>query len=175
MDFLTELKRLLDAEATPLLDPLSELTKAQAGLLEAINKRNSDISMQVEEIYDIVKEADENARELKSAAKREAQLLNALIEITDLLDNSVQFMRSAGAVHAETLAAKREEALTASGLERVGDIGQRLDPGLHTVAFAEHSETPFETVIKVVECGYTYRGKVLRKATVIISKGGNNE
>jgi len=174
MDYITELKKLLDAETLPLSDPLSELTQTQVELLEAINRKNADVSMQVEEIYDIIKDADENAKEVKNAARRETQALNGLMAMDGLLDDSVRFMRSVGANHAESVAAKSEEILIACGLERIREAGQRFDPNLHTVVSAEYSEIPFESVIRVIESGYIYRGKVLRKATVIISKGSGN-
>ena len=171
MNFAAELKKLLDAEEVPPHDPLAELTQANARLLESIVKNGSDVSMQVEEIYDIIKETDDNARELKIAAKREKLLLGSLIDFCDLLDSLLQYVRRTGADHAETIAAKKEEALDACGVETVGYLGQMLDPRIHTVASAEESDAPFESVIRILESGYTYRGNVVRKATVIISKG----
>ena len=175
MNFEAELKKLLDAEEFPPLDPLVELARAQAGALEAIHKHSSDVSMQVEEIYDIVKEADENAKEAKNAAKRESLLLSSLFAVNDLLDSMLQFAQNTGAIHAETIAAKREEHMNACGVERVGFPGQTLDPRIHTVASAEESDAPFESVTRVLESGYLYRGNVARKATVIISKGKESQ
>ena len=174
MNFEAELKKLLDAEDPPPLDQLAELAKAQIGVLDSINKAGAGISLQVEEVYDIVKEADENARGLKSAAKRESLLLGGMIAVNDLLDSVLQFLRSSGAEHAAAVEAKREEALIACGLEMYDGLGQRLEPRLHTVASAEYSEAPPETVIRSLETGYAFRGNVIRKATVIISMGSEN-
>ena len=174
MDFGKELKKLLDAEETALLDPLSELTRTQSGVLEAIQKTGSDISHQVEEIYDIVKTADVNTREIKSAAKRESTLIAGLITLSDLLDSVLMYMKSAGAIHASTIAAKKDEVLGSCGLEAYDGLGQQLDPRYHTVASAEYSEAPHESVTRVLENGYIYRGNVTRKATVIVSKGSEN-
>ena len=171
MDFAAELEKLLSAEESPPIDPLVELVRAHAGALKDIHKGSSGISMQVEEIYDIVKESDENAKETKNAAKRESLLLNAFFIVNDLLDSLLFNPLLAGGVHTEALAAKREETLQACGIERIGCRGQMLDPRIHTVASAEESEAQRETVTRVLESGYLYRGNVARKATVIISKG----
>ena len=174
MNFAAELKKLLEAEESPPTDPLAELSRAQAELLEAIHKTDSGISLQVEEIYDIVKESDENAKEIKNAAKRESALLGALIAVTDLLDSLLQHIQHTGAAHVETIAAKMDEALNACGLEKLGFIGQQLDPRQHSVASAEFSGAPLESVVRVLENGYMYRGNVIRKAAVIISKGSES-
>ena len=174
MDFRIELKKLMDAEETTPLDPLTELSRAQMGLFEAIQKTGTGISLQVEEVYDIVKEADENTRELKSAGKRESSLLSSLIAMSDIVDSLLQHMQSAAEVHAATIAAKRADTLSGCKLEMYDGMGERLDPRYHTVATAEFSDAPSETVIKTLESGYIYRGNVIRKATVIISKGSEN-
>jgi len=171
MNFATELKKLLEAEEFPPDDPLAELARAQTELLDAIYKNNSGVSLQVEEIYDIVKDSDEKAREAKNAVKREGVLIGALVAVNDLLDSLLQYVQQTGAVHAEAVAAKRDEALNACSLEKYGALGQQLDPRIHTVASAEVSGAPLESVIRVLENGYIYHGNVIRKATVIISKG----
>jgi molecular chaperone GrpE (heat shock protein) len=61
--------------------------------------------------------------------------------------------------------------MKACSLEQLGFLGERLDPRLHTVASAEYSSAPLESVIRVLESGYVYRDRVVRKATVVLSKG----
>ena len=171
MDFEAELKKLLAAEENLPIDPLSELTLAQVKVLDSISKRNTDISIQVEEIYDIVKDADENAREVKNAAKRETILLDGLIAISDLLDSVLEHILQANPGHANVIGAKREEIIKACGVDKISMPGMLLDPRLHTVVAAEYSEKPIEEITRVLENGYEYRGKIVRKSTVIISKG----
>ena len=170
MDFAAELQLLLHEEEPPPIDPLTELALTQAGILDNIQKNNENLSLQVEEIYDIIKEADENAKELKNAVKRENALLSALVGLCDLLDSLLPYTQE----HSQTIAAKKEEATDLCGLERLGLPGERMDPRLHTAASAEYSGAPPESIIRVLESGYAYRGKVIRKATVIISKGEEN-
>ena len=170
MDFAIELQKLL-AEETPLLDPLAELAKSQLMTLESITKNTSDISLQVEEIYDIVKDSDENAKEIKNAAKREEALLASLVAVNDLIDTLLQHFAASDTSHITVIAAKREEILRACGIEKTGYPGQMLDPKIHTVAAAEKSEAPRESITRVLESGYIYKGSIVRKATVIVSTG----
>ena len=170
MDFAAELQKLLHAEEPPPIDPLAELAQAQTELLDSIQKNGANLSLQMEEVYDIIKDADENAREVKAAAKRENMLLSGLVAMGDLLDNLLPYMQE----HGQTIAAKKEDAMSACGLERLGYIGERLDSRLHTVASAEYSGAPPESIIRVLESGYAYNGKIIRKATVILSKGAEN-
>ena len=181
MDFAAELKKLLDEEDNPPTDPLAELAQAQAVLLEGIHKTCSDISkkvsdfsLQVEEVYDIVKDADENEREVRSAAKRELQLIGSLIAMSDMLDDILFFFDFRDISNTEAISSKRDDILNTCSLESYESQGRRLDPRLHTVAAAEFSDEPFETVTHVLESGYIYRGNVIRKAKVIISKGREN-
>lgn len=174
MDFAAELEKLLQAEESPPLDLLEELAMTQAELLGSLQEllgsqqqNNESLSLQVEEIYDIVKESDENAKEVKAAAKRENMLVNGLISLCDLVDGLLPHLQE----HSRTVDAKKMEAVDACGLEPLGFPGERLDPRLHTVAGAEYSDAPMESVIRVLESGYAYHEKLIRKATVILSKG----
>lgn len=64
-----------------------------------------------------------------------------------------------------------DEALTRSGVERVPTVGQVFDPGVH--AAVEHVEAPEPagTVLREVLPGYTTGGRLLRAASVVVSKG----
>jgi molecular chaperone GrpE (heat shock protein) len=171
MDFAAELQKLLNAEEIPPVDPLSELVIAHAQLLDNLQKNNNGISLQVEEIYDIIKESDENSKEVKNAAKRESILLDSLVAMSDLLDSLLPYVQE----HIQVVADKKEEAMKPCGLEPLGFLGERLDPRLHTVVSAKVCDAPLESIVCVLESGYVYRGKILRKAKVIISKGDENE
>ena len=171
MDFALELQKLLNEEEIPLQNPLEEIAKSQLNMLEKVTKNSSEISLQVEEIYDIIKDSEENAREIKNAAKREETLLGGFIAINDLLDSIIQYMPNTDMSHIKVINGRRDEVLSACGIEKTGFTGQKLEPKLHTVASAEQSEAPHETITQVLESGYTYRGNITRKATVIVSKG----
>jgi len=171
MDFAAELQKLIDAEDAPPLDPMAELALGQAALLEDIRKREENLSLQVEEIYDIIKESDDNEKAAKAALKRETRLLESLLAITDLTDDVLRYLSERGAAHIEAIAAKLDEAISACGVERFGAPGEQLDPRLHTVISAEESDFPFEQVTRVLQSGCAYNGKLIRKASVVVSNG----
>ena len=171
MDYLTELQKLLKEEDAPVLDSHLELSQSQLKLMEAIYKRNTDISMQVEEIYDIIKDADQNANEVASAARRERLLLESLMSLNDLLGDVLLVLSDTHFEHLEAISGKVEEILDICNLEITTALGQRLDPRIHEVVAAESSDEPVEAVIRILEHGYEYREKVLRKGKVIVSKG----
>ena len=167
MAFAAKLKKILHIGKKRPIENLLELTRAQTELLGNLGKRGDDLSLQIEEIYDIVKGADENTKELGAAVKRETLLLHSLVAVSDLLEGLLPCIPQ----HEKTILAKKEEYLHACGLEQLGFVGERLDPRMHTVASAEHSDAPVESVVRVLESGYAYRGKIVRKATVVLSKG----
>ena len=170
MDFTSELQKLLTLEESPPFDTFTELAQAQMTFFECIQKNDSNISLQVEEIYDIIKDYDDNAKEVKTAVKRENILVSGLVSLGDLLDTLVPYVQG----HDQALTVKKDDILNACGVELLGFVGEQLDPRLHTVASAVFSEAMIESVIDVLEYGYVYRGKVIRKATVILSKGAEN-
>ena len=171
MDFQAELQKLIDEEISPPLDPIIEIAKAQAVVLEEIKKREENISLQVEEIYDIIKESDENAQKVKSLEKSKWLLIENMANIVDLLDTVLSTTKEYDEPSISAINLKLEESMHVCGLERLGVVGEHIDHRLHEVLSAEFSLLPFETVIKVIRSGFSYNGKPVRKAAVIVSKG----
>ena len=178
MNFEAELEKLLAREQGPL--PRYELTEVLAegrALLEALNKRQADLSLQVEEIYDLAKEAD--ARELREALKAERgrlqQVLAAAFGLSDLLEHFCVYAGRSGSPELEyqgqLLWQNSRLLLESCGIARFGEAGQILDPSLHTVQSALDSELPKEQIIQVLQSGFAYSGNLLRKAVVVVSKG----
>jgi hypothetical protein len=167
MEFDILLKELLELEDVPVTDVYTELTRAQMSILSGIKSDSENLGLQIEEIYDIVKDADSSSTELKVALKRENLLVSAIADMADLTTGLIRHMGEHGAV----IAAKINEIIVSCGLEYVGFEGERLDPRLHTVVAAETDMSAPETVIRVACAGYSYRGKIIRKASVVISKG----
>jgi len=172
MDFAGELQKLLNEEELPLGEPLTELVRANADCLEALQKNETNLALQIEEIYDIIKDSDTNAKELKAAVKRENILLAGLVATSDLIDGLLY--HESNKEHTSVITTKLAEIINYCGLEPLGFSGEKLDPQIHTVSSAEFNGAPAESVIRVLERGYAYRGKILRKATVILSKGAEN-
>jgi molecular chaperone GrpE (heat shock protein) len=142
-----------------------------------LNKKHADLSLQIEEIYDLTREAD--PRELREALNvervRESQLLQTVVGLSDLLEHFCIYARQSGSVELERQASllwqNSQSLLDSSGFSRWGAGGECLDPALHSVQGAVASELERERVIEVLQSGYSYMGMVLRKAAVIVSKG----
>ena len=127
----------------------------------------SDLSLQVEEIYDLVKENDENVRAIKAGEKREQQLIDGISGLCEMVNAFLPHIPG----HAAVVLAKKNEILQACGLTPIGRVGEKLAPALHTTHSAIYHEVPAETIVDVLESGFIYRGKVIKKAMVILSKG----
>ncbi|MDR3199918.1 MAG: nucleotide exchange factor GrpE [Spirochaetales bacterium] len=182
LNFETELSKLLARESDPL--PHSEIMEiAAAGqkLLAALNKKHSDLSFQVEELYDLTKEADTQTllQALDAEKKRAGKLAAAAVGLCDILEDFCAYARHSGSEelesHARLLWKNSAALLEGCGMTRLGEEGQSLDPEIHTVQTAAASPLPREHIARVLQSGYRYLGDVLRRAAVIVSTGKNNE
>lgn len=64
-------------------------------------------------------------------------------------------------------------ALDRHGVKKIEPTGQKFDPNFHQAMFeVPNPEIPANTVIQVVQDGYTIGDRVLRPAMVGVSKGG---
>lgn len=64
-------------------------------------------------------------------------------------------------------------ALERHGVQKLEPIGQKFDPNFHQAMFeVPNAEVPNNTVVQVVQAGYTIGERVLRPAMVGVAKGG---
>jgi molecular chaperone GrpE (heat shock protein) len=176
LNFEAELGKLLAGETGRLPQyELTELAAAGRELLTELNKRQTDTSLQIEEIYDLVKEQGflrEAAAEEKARADR---LVLAAMGLSDLLEDFYAYAKQSGGgelrSQAKLLWEKAGGILSANGILRFGEEGQSLDPRLHTVKAAAESSLPREQVVQVLQSGYMYQNMLLRKAAVVVSRG----
>ncbi|MDR1575097.1 MAG: nucleotide exchange factor GrpE [Treponema sp.] len=178
LDFETELDRLLARESAPLPhSELAELAAAGQLMLTELYKKNAELSLQVEEVYDIVKEADGGiVREaLDDERKRAGRLVAAVVALCDILEHFYAYARQSGGedleLQARLLWKNAAAVLEGCGITRLGEEGQYLDPEIHTVESAAASFLPREYVVRVLQSGYRYLGNVLRRAVVVVSTG----
>lgn len=61
------------------------------------------------------------------------------------------------------------DALKRHGINRIEAQGQPFDPNLHQAVMQQPSDQPPNTVLQVLEQGYTLHDRVLRPARVIVS------
>ncbi|RLQ23629.1 nucleotide exchange factor GrpE [Seongchinamella sediminis] len=65
------------------------------------------------------------------------------------------------------------DALGKQNIEMVDPAGEPFDPNLHqAMSMVENSEVEPNTVIAVMQKGYTLNGRLIRPAMVMVSKGG---
>jgi len=59
------------------------------------------------------------------------------------------------------------------GVRQLDPVGQKFDPNFHQAMFeVPNTEVPNNTVVQVVQAGFTIGERVLRPALVAVSKGG---
>jgi molecular chaperone GrpE (heat shock protein) len=176
VDFEAELAKLLSRE-TGLIPghELAELAAADRELLAEFNKQQDDTSLQIEEIYDLVKEQGflrESATAEKSRADR---LAMAAMGLSDLLEDFYAYAGQSGSEElrrqARLLWEKAGGILSGCGIVRFGEEGQPLDPRIHRVEAGAESPFPREQVIRVLQSGYLYQNALVRKAAVVVSRG----
>ncbi len=161
------------AGASP--DPMAAVAAAEA---KASDNWNSYLRA-VAEMENFRKRADrelENAR--KYAIERFAQ---ELVTVGDSLEAGIQ----AGAANpgpsllegAEATLKQLHRAFDKAGIKIIDPTGQPFDPEWHEAMVAQESaDKPANTVLSVVQKGYSLNGRLLRPARVIVSKapGGAN-
>jgi len=178
INFEEELEKLLAQESKPL--PQSEFVELAAvgqQLLLAFSKKQSDISVQIEELYDLTKESDNTVllNALHDEKLRTRSVVGAIIGLCDLIDDFYEFSSQSGSEdisrQALLMRKKTDGLLGGCGIARFGEKGQPLNPRIHTVQAGTASHIPKEHVAKVLQSGYVHMGMVLRKATIIVSLG----
>lgn len=177
-DFKQELNKLLEQETQPLpMDTLTEAALAEQKILASLGKRQSELSMQVEEIYDIVENIDNAALQeaMQTEKQRADTLAGTVVSLCDVLEDFCAFARDSGDAELDKQArmmwSNTGRLLERSGFVRIGEVGQRLDPEIHTVRAAAASSVPREHVAQVLQSGYRYMGVVARRAVVLLSEG----
>jgi molecular chaperone GrpE len=118
------------------------------------------------------------AREKDDAVKfANAAFLDRLLPVLDNFELGLNAAR-AGAENSPILlgmdmvAKQLSDFLTSSGVEPVNGEGQPFDPNLHEAVAQEESATvPEGTIVRQLRRGYKLRDRLLRPATVVVSKG----
>jgi molecular chaperone GrpE len=117
-------------------------------------------------------------RELEGAHKYAIEkFVIELLPVRDSLENALDASRAEQADIAtfregtELTLKMLDQALEKSGVEEIDPLGQRFDPELHqamSVQPAEGAEP--NTVVVVMQKGYTLNGRLVRPALVIVAK-----
>ena len=157
-----------DGEATA-----DALSAAEA---RAVENRNNYLRA-VAEMENFRKRTDreiDNAR--KFAIERFAQ---ELVPVSDALEAGIEAgaANPAGSALLEGARATLRElhrAFDKAGIKIIDPAGQPFDPAWHEAMVAQEStEHPANTVVAVIQKGYSLNGRLLRPARVVVSKAAN--
>jgi molecular chaperone GrpE (heat shock protein) len=181
LNFETELDKLLSLETGRIPQyGLAEFAALGQQLLADLDKKQTDVSLQIEEIYDLVKEQDTRVLEesLNAEKIRVKQLVFAAIGLSDLLEDFYTYAGQSGSEelkHQAGLLRKNSDGILAGcGIFRLGEKGELLNPQIHTVKASAESPLPREQVTQVLQSGYVYQNALVRKAAVVVSRGQEN-
>lgn len=104
-----------------------------------------------------------------------------LLPVADSLEKSVQAAEELGSDEPAILALKEGvelsqriflDTLGRAGIEQVDPQGQTFDPNVHeAMSMVESSEASPNTVVHVLQKGFTLNGRLLRAAMVTVAKG----
>jgi molecular chaperone GrpE len=118
------------------------------------------------------------AREKEDAIKyANTTFLDRLIPISDNFDLGLAAAKGSGEgasilAGLEMVAKQLGDFLADNGVQAIDAAGQPFDPNLHeAVAQEESAEVPEGNVLRQLRRGYKLRDRLLRPATVIVSKG----
>ena len=157
------------ADAAGSLDPAHALAAAEAKAQENWNSYLRSVA----ELDNYRKRAEreiDNAR--KFAIERFAQ---ELVTVGDALEAGI----TAGAANpgpallegAQATLRQLHRAFEKAGIKTIDPSGQPFDPAWHEAMVAQESrDTPANTVLTVIQKGFSLNGRLLRPARVIVSK-----
>lgn len=155
------------AAAAPEENPMEQL--------QADMERFRDLAMRTQADFENYRKR--TVREKEDAIKyANASLFEKLIPLLDNFELGLQAARAEGSqgvlVGFEMVSKQFQEFLTSNGVEPVDAEGQPFDPNLHEAMGTEASDTvPEGIVIRQLRKGYKLRDRLLRPATVFVSKG----
>lgn len=155
-DFDLELKKLKNGIPQELIKPyIVEQDKNINEKIAELSRKIENISLQTEEIYEIIENnSPDNI------------LLKTLVNVCDLLELYLTAADTDGAGKR-----KLHEILNEADVSIIGTVGERLNPEIHKVVGAENAAgIAAEQILQIIQSGYLYQNKVIRKAKVIVSK-----
>jgi molecular chaperone GrpE len=160
------------AELTPGSDaPAPEGSAALAAAEARAHENRNQYLRAMAELENYRKRSErelDNAR--KFAIERFAQ---ELVDVSDSLEAGL----NAGAANPSALLAGAEgtlrqlhKAFEKAGIKTIDPKGAPFDPEWHEAMVAQESAEPPNTVLSVIQKGYSLNGRLLRPARVIVSK-----
>lgn len=144
-----------------------DLTAAELDLArQEAAERTADLQRVTAEYANYRRRVDRD-REVQAAAAKSGVVLE-LLPILDDLDRARAHGDLTGSFGA--VADKLVAAVTKLGLEPTGAVGDHFDPAVHeAVQFGTSAEVSEPTVTTVFRSGYSFKGRLLRPAVVVVT------
>ncbi len=160
-------------------EELNEATQSEESLLEKMQadlERFRDLALRSQADFENFRKRA--AREKEDAVKySNSSLLERLIPILDNFELGLSAARASGEnspilLGMDMVSKQLVDFLSQSGVEPVVAEGAKFDPNLHEAVAQEASASiPEGHVVRQLRRGYKLKDRLLRPATVVISKG----
>jgi len=146
------------------------------GQIQADIERFRDLALRTQADFENFRKR--SAREKEDAVKyANASFLERLIPILDNFELGLAAARGSSGSSAilsgmDMVSKQLTDFLTSSGVDPVNAEGQPFDPNLHEAVAQEASvSVPENVIVRQLRRGYKLRDRLLRPATVVVSKG----
>ena len=145
--------------------------------VKKLDSRQDEMVMAVEDLIEGLQEQNEiNAEAIAGKEKEINALVSAMIVAADYTEDFYNYAKEAG--NQEILEQARffwnalNKKFSSAGLTRIADENTSADPVYNHISAVEISDEIFKpgVIIKTLRSGYVYRGKVIRKSEVVVSK-----
>jgi molecular chaperone GrpE len=151
-------------------------TDAAAALAAAEAKASENWSSYLRAVAELENYRKRMDRELENARKYAIErFAQELVSVADSLEAGINAgTASSGSALLEGSTATLKQLLRAfdkAGIKVIDPAGQPFDPDWHEAMVAQESaDTPPNTVLSVIQKGYSLNGRLLRPARVIVAK-----
>jgi molecular chaperone GrpE len=164
-----------DAEAPEVAESAEEAEPSPLELVTAERDRLKDQLLRVAADFDNFRKR--SRKDVEQAERRgKEEILRELLPVIDNLERAVEAARGAtevdGIVQGVEMVLKLfEDTASRIGLERIESVGERFDPSLHDAFQQQESdEHPPGTIMAQYQAGYRLGDRLIRPATVVVSK-----
>lgn len=117
-------------------------------------------------------------RDVEEAERRvQESLVRSLLPTFDNLERALTHAETAQDIASLTegiqmVVRQLHDTLTGLGIDRVPSVGAAFDPGVHeAVQQVEDPQVPAGSVASELQAGYLWKGRLVRPAMVVVSKG----
>lgn len=165
----------------------ADATPEQAG--EPVNSEVEALQTEVAELKDQMLRNHAEMQNVRRRAEQDVEkahkfgnekFAKEMVTVVDNLERALQSLPQEQDEHFIAMREGVEMTLSSTlttfakfNLEPVNPENQQFDPQLHqAMSMVDNPELPANTVIAVMQKGYTLHGRLLRPAMVMVSKGG---